>query len=91
MSSEASFGEEIPKWIEDGNKKIPRNTTQKSPKGSIRRGLREGYSRRTLIVSDENFEKLQSYCYWNQRKSVDVVEDIFEAFFASNHVPTREK
>ena len=58
----------------DGRPKtLSRETTKSS-----QRGIREGYTRATFIVSEDLLEKIKALAYWERKETKEVVEEAFK-------------
>lgn len=57
-------------------------------------GLPPGWTRKTILVREEHFEKLKAFAFWGQMPLKDVVDRMFEEFFSTktvNPIPKAEK
>ena len=59
-----------------------RRVITKSPQ----EGLKEGWTRATLIVREEHLEKLKALAYWERKQLKELVDEIFSCYLKHKKV-----
>lgn len=60
-------------------------------KPSVKRGLREGFTRATFIVREENLERLKNYAYWSRVEIKDAIDEALETYLKGKTTKPRPK
>lgn len=68
-----------------------KNSKQKKPLKSSKIGLKEGWTRATLIVKESLLEKAKDIAYWDRKKLQEVIDDALCSYFSNKKVKPRPK
>jgi hypothetical protein len=67
------------------SKKIPPKK-RKGTFSSARAGMKEGWIRATLIVREENLNKLKALAYWDRRDLKEITDDALSTYFKNKKI-----
>ena len=68
-------------------KRSPKAREMREERGStVKRGLKDGFTRATFIVREEHLEKLKASAYWERKDIKDVVDEALEKFLKGKHI-----
>lgn len=101
------LGSDPLKWIRDTRKEAPspsggegkgesKQAIQRRAKAgsglkTIKRGLRPGWSRATLIIRDEHIEKVKALAFWERKEIKQVVDEALRTFLKGKTIKPIKK
>jgi len=63
------------------NKSIHSKHSIQNVHSTIKKGLKEGWTRATLIIKDEHLEKIKEVAYWDRKKIKEIVDEALTSYF----------
>ena len=63
------------------NKSIHSKQSLHSVHSTMKKGLKEGWTRATLIIKDEHLEKIKEVAYWDRKKIKEIVDEALTNYF----------
>jgi len=88
-------------WIKDSRKEKSKHSKQskRSKKGkrknddipSIKKGLKPGFSRATLIIKDKYLEKIKALAYWERKTIEEVTNEALEKYLKGKKIKPLRK
>jgi len=96
MDKKPRLGTDPLSWIGDSRKKKGKQSKQKlqsKPKEtpSVKKGLKPGYSRATLIIKDQYLEKLKALAYWERKDIKEVINEALEKYLKGKKIKPLRK
>lgn len=58
---------------------------------TVDKGLARGWTRTTLVIREEYFERLKDFAYWERTNVKDLFDEIVEKFISSREIKPRPK